>query len=515
VKSKTLTSSIVVVLLAALALPARLAAQERTNEEHRAQHRRYKLVDIGTLGGPVSYFSASGLGAAILNNRGTVAGYGDTSALDPNDPNNCFDLDCLLAHAFRWRDGVVTDLGALPGVTSSAVSAINEHDWIAGFSQNGTIDPLTGSPEADAVLWKNHQMVNLGTLGGNESLAVGMNNRGQIIGIATNAVPDPFPFPFGLGFQGTQQRAFLWEKGVLRDLGTLGGPDAAPGAAMNDRGQVTGSSYTSLTPNPATGLPTADPFLWEDGKMIDLGSLGGTSGYGLAVNRRGQVAGQSNLAGDVVSHAFLWDKGVLRDLGTLGGTLSLPAWLNDEGETVGGATTPGDQLFHAALWRDGMITDLGTLNSDCFSEALAINSTGQIVGQSLACDGITSEAFVWEDGSMVDLNTLIPSNSTLQLLFAQNINDRGEIAGIGVPSGSPPNPDFFGHIFLLIPCDDDHSNDAGCEQEGTTSETQGSHAPVSRLTEATRGRLTPEMLAGLRAQFARRHRIPGLGTSRF
>jgi len=512
-KSRNSATLIAMALLAALTITIRPVAQDRS--DHKQGHRRYELVDIGTLGGPVSYFSASGFGAAILNNRGTVAGYGDTSAPDPNAPNNCFDLDCLLAHAFRWRDGVVTDLGALPGVTSSAVSAINEHDWIAGFSQSGTIDPLTGSPETDAVLWKNHQLVNLGTLGGNESLAVGINNRGQIIGIATNSVPDPFPFPFGLGFQGTQQRAFLWEKGLMRDLGTLGGPDAAPGAAMNDRGQVTGSSYTSFTPNPATGLPTADPFLWEDGKMIDLGSLGGTSGYGLAVNRRGQVAGQSNLAGDVAAHAFLWDEGILKDLGTLGGTFSIPAWLNDEGDTVGGATTSGDQLFHATLWRDGVITDLGTLNSDGCSEALAINSVREIVGQSFACDGSASEAFLWEDGSMVDLNTLIPSNSSLQLLFAQNINDRGEIAGIGVPLGSPPNPDFFGHIFLLIPCDDDHSNDAGCDEEGTTSETQGSHAPVSRLTEATRGRLTSEMLASLRAQFARRHRIPGLGASRF
>jgi probable HAF family extracellular repeat protein len=508
---RNLTDAITVItLFATLGGAVRLAAQEqKAIHPGKGEPRHYKLFDLGTLGGPASYFSASGIGAQILNNRGTVAGYGDTSAPDPNGPNNCFDLDCFLAHAFRWRDGVVTDVGALAGVTSSAVSATNEHDWIAGFSQNGIIDPLTGSPEVDAVLWKNHQLINLGTLGGNESLAVGMNNRGQIIGIATNEVPDPFPFPFGLGFQGTQQRAFLWEKGAMQDLGTLGGPDAAPGAAMNERGQVTGASYTSFTPNPASGLPTIDPFLWENGKMIDLGSLGGTSGFGLAVNNRGQVAGQSNLAGDIASHAFLWDGGVLRDLGTLGGTFSTPAWLSDAGDAVGGATTPDDQLFHASLWRDGRITDLGTLKGDCFSEALAINSKSQIVGQSFACDGSTSEAFLWEDDSMVDLNTLIPRNATLQLLLAQNINDLGEIAGVGVPPGSPPNPDLFGHLFLLIPCDGEHSDDEGCEGDvqRQTATVQNGPAPTIRSPIGVMGSgLTArEIAARMGARFGRNH----------
>lgn len=64
----------------------------------------------------------------------------------------------------------------------------------------------------------------------------------------------------------------------MRDLGTLGGPDSAA-EVNNDRGEVTGWSYTSFVANPSSGTPNVDPFLWspEDGKMTDLGSLGGTS----------------------------------------------------------------------------------------------------------------------------------------------------------------------------------------------------------------------------------------------
>jgi hypothetical protein len=128
------------------------------------------------LGGPNSYFSAGGFGNLVLNNGGKVAGFGDTSAPDPYAPN-CFDADCLLAHAFRWQNGVLTDLGALPGVNSSAVSGINARGWIAGLSENGVIDPLLGgAPETRAVLWKGRHIVDLGTLGGNESVAIAVKN---------------------------------------------------------------------------------------------------------------------------------------------------------------------------------------------------------------------------------------------------------------------------------------------------------------------------------------------------
>src|SRR5262249_2901938 len=150
-----------------------------------------------------------------------------------------------------------------------------------------------------------------------------------------NSIPDPFSGPVG-----TQIRAFLWQDGQMQDLGTLGDGNDALAQFVNERGQVAGIAYTSSVPNPETGIPTIDPFLWDGGRMIDLGSLAGINGGVSGLNNRGQVAGASDLTRDgSISHAFLWDGGSLLDLGTLGGDFSFANWIDDSGQAVGGATT--------------------------------------------------------------------------------------------------------------------------------------------------------------------------------
>jgi probable HAF family extracellular repeat protein len=62
------------------------------------------------------------------------------------------------------------------------------------------------------------------------------------------------------------------------------------------------------------------PVSWDRGRMRNLGTLGGTFAAGTCPNDRGQVIGQSNLIGDTEEHAFLWERGNIKDLGTLGGT---------------------------------------------------------------------------------------------------------------------------------------------------------------------------------------------------
>jgi len=408
------------------------------------QHPRYKLIDLGTFGGPGSGVEGT---SKILNNQGTLVGGADTSSPDPFSPN-CF-WDCFVGHAFQWQKGVLTDLGALAGGGSSFAIWINDHGQTVGISQNGVIDPLTGAPQTLAVLWQNGELISLGTFGGT-SQANAINNRGQVIGVAANTVPDPFSLA---GFV-TQTRAFLWENGLMRDLGTLGGPDSFA-QIINERGQVAGFSYTDSTPNDTTGAPTVHAFLWEDGQMQDLGSLGGTHAEVANLNNRGQVTGFMNLPGDESRHPFLWERGTLQDLGTFGGSNGGASWLNDSGDVVGNADLPGDQLHDAFLWRNGVMTDLGNLGVT--SGAASINSKGQIVGAS-RISRVPSQvsAFLWENGGpMVDLNTLVPADSALHMVYADYINDRGEIAGTGVPPGISVQ-DFLdneslGHAFLLIP----------------------------------------------------------------
>jgi probable HAF family extracellular repeat protein len=187
--------------------------------------------------------------------------------------------------------------------------------------------------------------------------------------------------------------------------------------------------------------------------MIDLGTLGGTGGFALGLNNRGQVIGDSSLPGDVISHVFLWTApGPMRDLGTPGAQGGDAAAINDAGEVVGIDFNSG----HGFLWRNGTITDLGTLHGDCASGAFGINAHTQVVGQSFTCDGV-ARAFMWENGTMIDLNVFVPPGVNLTLVEVEQINDPGEMFGIGTLA------DGNSRAFLLIPCDENHPNIEGCD----------------------------------------------------
>ena len=149
------------------------------------------------------------------------------------------------------------------------------------------------------------------------------------------------------------------------------------------------------------------------------------------------------------------------------------------------------------------MTDLGTLGATSHEEG--INSAGQIVGRSkVTPDAAVQHAFLWEyGGPMVDLNTLIPPNSPLLLEEGGNINDRGEIAGRGVPLGCD-DVDACGHAFLLIPC----TSDASCEDSGNVTMATSQQLSLTRPRSTASVRTSSQIQNAWQTRVSRRRIAP-------
>lgn len=224
----------------------------------------------------------------------------------------------------------------------------------------------------------------LGFLPGDvSSEARDINNRGQIVGYSGDAEGN--------------LRPFLWEDGVMTDLGSIGG-EGSQAYDINDRGQVVGGGLWG--------------FLWEDGEWIELIDLN----YPRAINNLGQVVGH-NLDGK----ATLWDRGEVEVFGGSEYEFSYPNAINERGQVVG-QMQPLNEGWRAFLWEGGEMIDLGTLGGS-WSAAEDINNRGQIVGLAETTDG-TIHAVMWEDGEIFDLGTLGGPDS-----WANAINERGQVAG--------------------------------------------------------------------------------------
>ncbi len=480
----------VAALLALLAVPFATRAEEQAQQQDK-KHKHYTLIDVGTLGGLNSFV----IGAAPINEKGVVVGLSET-AFDPI-------CDCFPAHAFQWDEGTLTDLGTLPnGSSLSAANAVSSSGAIAGASLNGLIEPLTGTAAFDATLWpKKGEIVDLGTLGGSFSVAFALNDRGMAAGAATNTILDPDSFGEALiGFpSSTQWHAALWQNGSIQDLGTLGDGPASVANFVNERGQVAGNSYTNSIPG-VYGIPTLHPFLWENGQMVDLGSLGGVYANANGLNNRGQVAGFSTLTGDLGGgHAFLWARGAMQDLGFLGGSYSFSEAnvINDDGEIAGHSAT-ADGAFRGFRWKRGVMTDLGSVPGYDSSNTGGINAKGQIAGWAYNGDSdAPSHAVLWDkDGPGIDLNIFVPPGSDLELTEANSINDRGEVVGTALL----PNGDA--HVFLLTPTERDFDADAAAPPA-----TGPAVAGASRKSpNASQGNVAPDMLSARRARLAHNHR---------
>jgi len=427
---------------------------EQSQQPGKIEHHRYRVVDVGTFGGADGDVLVPPPAAQILTNSGIFVGAAETKLPDPFKPN-CFKTDCLVEEGLLNFAGSSIDIGSLRHGYSAVPIAVNDFGVAVGFSQNGEIDPLTGNPELKAAIWKDGRVIDPGTLGGNGASANAINDRGQIFGGALNTIPDadsslPFFVPGA-----TQVHAVLWEHGVIRDLGTLGGTDSVVYQA-NESGQAMGISFTDKVRHASKGLPTTHPFLWEHGEMHDVGSLGGTYSEGDGLNNRGEVVGFSLLDGDVVEHPFWWKRGILTDLGTLGGENGAAWAINDLSHIAGRADLPGSQSHHAFLWRNHQMIDLGTPHGNACSTGETINIFDQVVGDSGEC-GVGGDPFIWEKGEIVALSDLILPGSDRVVFDAFQINNLGQIVSFcATPEGNE-------HVCLLMPVRND---DSGQVQQG-------------------------------------------------
>jgi probable HAF family extracellular repeat protein len=332
---------------------------------------------------------------------------------------------------------------------------------------------ILASTAAPALAAASYTVTGLGSLGFGTTVATGINASGEITGesyLATEVqtkCPTPKHKPPCFTHPG---HAFLWSKGTMTDLGSLGGIDSQ-GNAINDSGEVVGTSNTSNGGSSAfadqNGVMTAiDPgdgtavndsgeiagvgpflvvgtpgdvfqqaFTYLNGNTTVLGLIPGEGGIFTAaagINSSGEVIGSGdNSASD--ERAWKYQNGTMTDIGTLGGPQASATSVNDNGQIVGFAQTSSD-ADHGFLYSGGKMTDLGL---NVFPDA--INDLGVIVGQG------PGGAVVDSGGGFQNLNNMIPASSGVTLSNAVGINSAGQIVANGseTTGGS--------HAFLLSP----------------------------------------------------------------
>jgi probable HAF family extracellular repeat protein len=302
-----------------------------------------------------------------------------------------------------------------------------------------------------------YRVINLGNpLGGSSSAGNAMNNLGWSMGVA-NLPGD------------TTQHAELWLRGLHLDLGTLGGANSAVIFANHtDSGQIVGISETAdIDPLMETWscagafFPTVTHhiclgFVWQNGVMTALPTLGGYNGVASSANNLGQAVGWAETAVNDPTcvlpqvqqfEAVIWGPGKdqIQQLSPLGDDPDSAATaINDKGQVVGisGICQNAVGAFsakHALLWQDGQPIDLGNIGGHGWNTPTFINNQGQIVGFANASGDLVNgqlalkfHAFLWtKDRGMRDLGTL----SGDAISEALGINEAGQVVGVSYGPG--------------------------------------------------------------------------------
>src|SRR5579884_2056781 len=357
----------------------------------------------------------------------------------------------------------VFNLGSPGGGTAAAAASINNLNWIAGAANQ------PGDTSQHAELWLGAPF-DLGTLGGPNSAIAwpNKNDRGELAGIAETADLNPLGEAWSCALANFPTitnhicLGFTWRDGVMTPLPTLGGYDGYA-AGINNLGQVAGWAENTVH-DPTCNAPQVLQFeavVWgpEPNQITALSPLApDPDSAATAINDRGEVVGISGICsnavgGETARHAVRWEHGHVFDIGNFDGGIAwnTPTAINNAGQVVGFANLPNSGTgFNPVgfIWSRGhKIQQLGPLPGNSNSWAWGINSKGQVVGQSFGPGG---RAFLYQDGTMYDLNALVLPGSPLQLLLANDINDRGEIVGFAKDLNTGNQV-----AFLAVPVDDE------------------------------------------------------------
>lgn len=305
----------------------------------------------------------------------------------------------------------VQDLGGVGGTTYMYAYGINQRGQVTG------VDQISGAPNR-AYVWDSGVLTPLPVLGGGAG-GQRLNDVGQVVGYSYVSVTS------------SERHACLWDNGVLQDLNTTGGPKLVQASDINNAGQVTVVGSTG-------------GYIWQGGTLAQIGLE-----IPYAINQVGQIVGGKH-TGQLdanwlpIDEAAMWDHGTLTKLGSLGGVRSIARDINDSGQIVGDADT--GSATHAFLWENGTMRELPVpISSVRPSVASAINDLGQVVGRMYPSGG-SIRAFVYSGGIVTDLNDLISANSGWVLQSAEDINDGGQIVGVGYYRGA-----YRGYVLTPVP----------------------------------------------------------------
>jgi len=371
-----------------------------------------------------------------------------------------FVLACF-GNAFAQASYKVQDLGVQHPDNLGMAMGLNNLGWTLNMEQ--LLDPFSISLSAHLVQGTDTISIGklnlpLGTLGGKNSSINwnGINDRGESVGMSETSVLDPNGEDI-CGF-GTHLTClpFLWANGVMRALPTVGGNNGQA-SAVNDSAQVVGyaenGAVDSTCPAGVTNNRVDLPVLWNKGKAQALPTIGSDpDGVAFGINNQGQAVGYSGTC-TAANYAVLWENGNATPLADLGTPGAIAYAINGHNQIVGQAVN-SDGTALAAIWQNNTVTALGgLLPGDVASFATSINNRGQAVGSSFDTSSSWSHGLLWQNGTMTDLNTVFPASSNLYVISASNINESGQIAGMAVEMAGP-NAGKIVHSFLATPADE-------------------------------------------------------------